>query len=276
MFLWRYTQALAACLYLFTVGVLQRRHRRLFYDIAAHFGLASDPPAAPAALAPHLPVIEIEDLIPEGMLINLAEMDAHDGNVTLLELVCINKLVRHWAPQASFEIGTFDGRTTLNIARNMPPDAMIYTLDLPRAALHNTRMRIDAREEKYVDKDASGVRFSRRLDHGNIVQLIGDSASFEFAPYLNRMDFIFVDGSHMESYVRNDAEVALRLLHGGHGLILFHDYASEHWPDVTSVLDDLHDHDPRFHLLKRIVGTSLAYLAVGLWPTAPGLEPVAA
>jgi len=268
MFIWRYTQALAACLYLFTLGVLQSRHRQLLDDIVTHFGLGRRPAVAPVAPAPRLPAIAIEDLIPGDTLINLSEMDAHDGNVTLRELVCINKLARHWAPQTSFEIGTFDGRTTLNVARNLPPDAMIYTLDLPRAALHNTRMRIDVREEKYVDKAASGVRFSAHADHRNIVQLIGDSASFDFTPYLNRMNFIFVDGSHIESYVRNDAEVALSLLRGGNGIILFHDYASEHWPDVTSVLDELHDRDPRFRVLKRIAGTSLACMVVGCLPSA--------
>jgi predicted O-methyltransferase YrrM len=263
MFIWRYTQALAACLYLFTLGVLQSRHRQLLDDIVAHFGLGRRPAAAPVAPAPRLPAIAIEDLIPGDTLINLSEMDAHDGNVTLLELVCITKLARHRAPLTCFEVGTFDGRSTLNIARNLPPGATIYTLDLPRDALHNTRMQLDAREVKYVDKASSGVRFSGNLDHDNIVQLIGDSASFAFAPYLDRMDFVFIDGSHIANYVRNDAEVALRLLRGGDGIILFHDYASEHWPDVTTVLDALHETDLRFRALKRIAGTSLACLIVG-------------
>jgi predicted O-methyltransferase YrrM len=263
MFIFRYSQAVAACLYLFTLGVLKSRHRALIDDILTHFGLGRKPVAAPTAPLPRLPSIAIEDLIPDEMPISLSEMDAHDGNVTLLELVCIVKLARHGAPQACFEIGTFDGRSTLNIARNLPPNAKIHTLDLPRAALHNTRMHIDAREEKYVDKASSGVRFSGLGSCNNIVQLYGDSASFDFSPYEDKMEFVFVDGSHIANYVRNDAEVALRLLRGGNGIILFHDYASEHWPDVTTVLDALHETNPRFRALKRIDGTSLACLIVG-------------
>ena len=32
------------------------------------------------------------------------------------------------------EIGTFDGRTTLNLALNAPPTSHIFTLDLPAGA----------------------------------------------------------------------------------------------------------------------------------------------
>ncbi|MDA0578110.1 MAG: class I SAM-dependent methyltransferase [Verrucomicrobia bacterium] len=260
MFVWRYILAAAACVYLFTVGFLRKQHRRLFYDICFHFGFCRD--AAPAQVAPNpaLPEVSIDDLVPASTRITLSELDAQDGNVTLLELVCISKLVQHGAPGASFEIGTFDGRTTLNIARNAPPAARTFTLDLPRRALRQTRLPMDAREEKYVDKESSGARFSRAPERERITQLEGDSASFGFDSYEERMECVFIDGSHAANYVRNDAAVALRLRCKSSGIIVFDDYACEHWPDVTRVLDHLHATDPRFALLRRIRGTSLACL----------------
>ncbi len=38
-------------------------------------------------------------------------------------------------PKFIFEIGTYKGRTALNFALNSPPDAIIYTMDLPRDQL---------------------------------------------------------------------------------------------------------------------------------------------
>ena len=44
----------------------------------------------------------------------------------------IANLAEQAEPPTAFEIGTFDGRTTLNIAANLRPPARVYTLDLPK------------------------------------------------------------------------------------------------------------------------------------------------
>src|SRR5271157_5902498 len=52
------------------------------------------------------------------------------GNLTVDELAVVALLCQWLQPQTVFEFGTFNGRTTLNLAANTPPDAKVYTLDL--------------------------------------------------------------------------------------------------------------------------------------------------
>jgi len=41
---------------------------------------------------------------------------------------------------------------------------------------------------------------------------LGDSASFDWAPYEGTLDFIFIDGAHSQEYVLSDSRQAFRLL----------------------------------------------------------------
>ena len=63
--------------------------------------------------------------------------EATDGNATMSEIVSINSLVAKRAPKV-FEIGTFDGRTSVNMIANAPKDAILYTLDLPETDVGKT------------------------------------------------------------------------------------------------------------------------------------------
>lgn len=60
-------------------------------------------------------------------------------------------------PKLIIEIGTFDGRTTLNLAVNSPPKTKIVTLDLPPN--EETKFELAPFEEYFVNKPVSGERF---------------------------------------------------------------------------------------------------------------------
>jgi predicted O-methyltransferase YrrM len=60
----------------------------------------------------------------------LIEGKAKPGNIGVLELAAIVTIAKIVNPSTIFEIGTFDGRTTLNLAKNCP-NSKIFTLDLP-------------------------------------------------------------------------------------------------------------------------------------------------
>ena len=124
-FITRYLYAALSCLYLFTLGVLREKNRLLISSICAHFGYGEKSPA------PLLPKIGISELAPEDLPIQIRSPVEADGNISLVEIAVISKLIRSRNPAVIFEIGTFDGRTTLNMAANSSPDAKIYTLDLP-------------------------------------------------------------------------------------------------------------------------------------------------
>ena len=251
-FIIRYLYAAGSCGYLFTVGWLFAKHRPLLSAIGAHFGYATSTHRA------MLPTLALSAVAPEQTAIQLREPIAVDGNVSALELMVIAKLIRHHLPRQLFEIGTFDGRTTLNMAANAPEGATVYTLDLPRGHTGVTRYPLDPSERVYVEPPPVGLRYTGTDVEHQITPLFGDSATFDFSPFVNRVDFVFVDGSHAYDYVLSDSRRARQLLREGRGVILWHDYAI--WDGVTRALNELYMEAREFQDLKHIEGTSLVCL----------------
>jgi predicted O-methyltransferase YrrM len=210
-----------------------------------------------------LPEVQWTALIPSDLPVAVRKRDhAIDGNVSPQELEIISKLVKLLDPRTIFEIGTFDGRTTLNLAAHSRADARVYTLDLPRSGMDQAGLPLAFHDRKYVDKAESGVRFHGTELERKIVQLYGDSATFDYRPYHGKVDFLFVDGSHSYHYVLNDSWSALRMVRG-RGLIVWHDYVpSGHqcWPGLVRALEELHASAPAFRGLQHIAGTALAVL----------------
>lgn len=87
-----------------------------------------------------------------------------------------------------------------------------------------------------------------------VIQLYGDSASFDYTPYLNTCSMVFVDGSHAYNYVKADSSTALKLVSRG-GCVVWHDYGV--WDGVTRALEDINENQNLG--LKHIRGTSLVY-----------------
>jgi hypothetical protein len=110
----------------------------------------------------------------------------------------------------------------------------------------------------YVDKLESGSRYRNTDVASRIEQLYGDSGTFDFGAYYDRIDFVFVDGSHTYEYVINDSLHAMRMLRAGKGLVVWHDYSR--WDGVTRALNELRQKEPFFAGLSWIAGTSLAVL----------------
>lgn len=180
-----------------------------------------------------------------------------DGNVSPYELRVICKVVKHYKPRNLFEIGTFDGRTTVNLAANSSNEARIYTLDLAPREVNQTELRIKSSDATFIAKQQSGREFMAAARAGQakkITQLWGDSAAFDYSDYDSRMDFVFVDGSHSYEYVLNDTRVALNLLKDSKGIIMWHDYG---WREVVRALNELYMNDPKLNILKHIKDTSL-------------------
>jgi predicted O-methyltransferase YrrM len=226
------------------------KNNLLFREIASH--LKHSRHSNPEKI---LPVVSIRDLTDDSRP-KMAEQEIKDGNVTLLELECISKLVKYFKPDSIFEIGTFDGRTTLNMALNAA-GTKIYTLDLPKSEMSNTGLRIKSGDKKFISKEISGSRFIGTEHETNITQIYADSAKFDYTPYENKMDFVFIDGSHSYEYVLSDTRHAMKLLRNGKGVILWHDYG---WREVVQALNEYYENDPLFKNLKNIENTSLAIL----------------
>lgn len=230
--------------------------RRLLVDVLAAPERASAFRAAIGRLRAaeyheaRIPVRRLTDLWPSPGHVTAAVDALTDGNPTALELFCLGAIVRASGARHIFEIGTFDGATTLQLALNSPPDALICTLDLPADNIDRTRSPLLPQERPYALKPTSGARFLGTPVQTKIRQLYGDSAAFSAAPFAGRMDLVVVDGSHARDYVRSDSALARALARPG-GWIVWHDYGV--WPDVTAVLDELAGEFP----LVRLEATTL-------------------
>lgn len=263
----RWLLAVFGSLYAFTLGLARRRHRQFLLQAAQHFGYRYRRP-----LGRPLPLRGLAELFPEGLELPLAfRVDpqasapavvmpaVENGGVGPLDLVVLAGMVRQRQPKAIFEFGTYRGATTYNLALNAPADARVYTLDLPREGMDATALPLDPAERQFVDKDraSSGTHFRGTGPAAKVTPLFGDSATFDFGPYLGAMDLVFVDASHAYEYVLHDARVALRMLRQGRGMLAFHDYLV--WDGVTRALDELAQEE-EFSGLCQVAGTPVALL----------------
>ena len=188
--------------------------------------------------------------------IRIVEPQKNSGDVNLAELaVLASAAAAVSAGDEIIEIGTFDGRTTLNLAVNAPPQHRVFTLDLPPQAA--PKFDLAPGERMYVEKPRSGRRFldappawapaARR-----ITQLMGDSAAYDWSAHAGRAGLVFVDGSHAHDYVIADTDTALRLV-AQKGVVIWHDYGV--WDGVTRALEEI---EASRHLgLRHVRGTSL-------------------
>ena len=71
----------------------------------------------------------------------------------------------------------------------------------------------------------------------NIITIKADSRKVKF-PEEQKFIFGFVDGCHQQAYVENDFHVIWPHLVSG-GVIGFHDYKFDDWPEVTQAVDRL-------------------------------------
>lgn len=171
------------------------------------------------------------------------------GGILLEEMVALLRVARVINPSLIFEIGTFQGETTLQLAVNC--QAQVHTLDLPPAGHPQHGAELPNDPELDVYPEVPGQRFAEYSGASRIVQHYGDSRAFDYAPFARRAQLVFVDGCHHEEFAASDSEKALDMVAPG-GAVLWHDYA-DYAPGVVRALDALSRRVP----LRHIAGTSL-------------------
>jgi Methyltransferase domain len=172
------------------------------------------------------------------------------GGMTLLETFLVIAASRIVSAKRIFEFGTFLGKTTLNLALNVPDDAEIFTLDLgPEDAetaeqhpkdVELTRIRLASRNEL----DFNGTPVSSK-----ITTLFGDSNKFDYSTWKDSIDMAFIDGGHDPATVTSDTNGALLMARKDRpSCILWHDYGNSEYGDLTGYLDELSQRLDVFHV----------------------------
>ncbi len=177
------------------------------------------------------------DIIIKGSYYDRKTSDTRD----LFELANIGYLVKNINPNIIFEIGTFVGRTTRLFALNSNRDCMIYSLDLPQNIVSHS----------------IGSDFKNSFESNKIFQLSGDSQFFDFSPYYEKVDFVWVDACHDYEYVKKDTLNALKICKPD-GWIAWHDYrVTAWWSGVTKFIRELSKEYPQ---IMHIKGTTTAFM----------------
>lgn|SRR5262245_33382629 len=194
-------------------------YRSVWYADAARL-----PRLSPDQIFPGIEQVEVSLLAP------LMEMG---GNVWVNELAVLAGICRWLKPKRVFEIGTFNGRTTVNLAANSPEDAIVHTLDIPHD--HPVFAQVSG-EERFQLGANNGTLYRNSAFAKKVEQLWSDSAEFDETPFAGKIDLAFVDGSHSYEYVKNDTEKTLRMMTPD-GVIVWHDYYPQ-YPDVGRYLEE--------------------------------------
>lgn len=150
-----------------------------------------------------------------------------------------------------FEFGTYKGVSTTQLALNLEPGGTVHTLDLPDEEGPAWQMEISKESERQIAAErGKGALIPAEL-RPRIDFLRRDSAQFDPAPFVGRIDFVFVDGAHSADYVRNDSEKGWAMLRRG-GILAWHDFAPNHREVVQYVMGC-------GFAPQRVEGTTLAF-----------------
>jgi hypothetical protein len=171
------------------------------------------------------------------------------GSTPPQDLYAILRILRWLKPRRIFEIGTSAGITTAHMALNS--EAEIYTLDMPKEQASDLNGYSPGDLSLLKPRDQIGTAYRPFNQNGQVRQLFGDSRLFDFTPYRQSVDLVFVDGCHVFEGVMADSRNAFDLV-GESGIVLWHDFAGLR--DVTRAVKRLARDWPIYH----IEGTYLA------------------
>lgn len=188
-----------------------------------------------------LPIINFEQLFPNFNYakINLESVSERYGGVRLIELIYLSYLASHKKDARIFEIGTGEGRTTLNLAINLIGDGHVFSLDLPTNYLANPSSTVYTAQQERLEVQAFKKGMLVCGKELPCTLLEGESTTFDFSPWYKSIDIVFIDGGHTHRAIECDTNNAFELLKPSGGIILWHDYLYNSCPDVFNFLNQL-------------------------------------
>lgn len=183
--------------------------------------------------------MELSQIIPGIESSSVLIVDAFRPNLQATpmveEIAALLAILRHTGAKKVFELGTFDGSTTVNIAANTPDDAEIVTLDLPPNWDGKLVFELPEVFRNVPDTRIVGRQFRNTPYAGKIQQVLGDSAAIDWSALPGPFDLIFIDACHHYDYVKKDTENALKHI-TPKGVIVWHDYGS--YKGVSDAVDE--------------------------------------
>ncbi|MGH8529180.1 MAG: O-methyltransferase [Nevskiales bacterium] len=178
------------------------------------------------------------DVIPEG-----------DWSCQMGDLIQLLKLVRLLQPQRVLELGSFRGYTAAYIARNLPAGGRVVAVDIDPE--HGSAYRGTA-QERSIERRTGAI--------ADTLFNASDRGSY---------DLVFIDADHRYAGVRNDTEVALKLV-SPRGYIAWHDYANFGYFNGICQVPEYLTELARSKPLVNLAGTTLALYSPAWESGSPG------
>lgn len=183
--------------------------------------------------------------------INLLEVVDKAGGLTIQELVSILGVCNLFPSGRLLEIGSFRGRTALNIIYNYPK-LNVFTFDLPYNVYNETDLKyklIESDKAQAFHKNKNELKNNYTNYFSKIKTLEGDSATYDFSKYYNFFDIIIIDGSHKYENVLIDSENSLKMIKKN-GFIFWHDYSKDHIDVLKAINLIKKKHKKKIYRLK--------------------------
>jgi predicted O-methyltransferase YrrM len=114
----------------------------------------------------------------------------------LFDIAVVCGLLKYMSAKYVLEIGTFDGRTAVNLAKALPPSGLVTTVDLPPGP---------------GSESSCGARL-KFGDSTRIEQVLCDSGKLSAQDLGRKYDAVLIDGDHSARYVAQDTTLALSVL----------------------------------------------------------------
>lgn len=191
--------------------------------------------------------VEIGELLPdvERTPVRLLPIAMNGYNVSWLEMVYLAAIGAALEPERVVEFGTFDGRTTVQLASNVGPGGRVTTIDCVTGP-------VDFGDATgFCVPTTIGAHFLGRPIGANIDVVTIDSQTADWSAYRGTADLVFVDADHSRDAVIRDSRAAAAMLRPG-GMIVWHDFL--YLDGVTEALATLAGELAIVH----VAGTTLA------------------
>jgi predicted O-methyltransferase YrrM len=181
------------------------------------------------------------------------------GGSLVTDLALLKGMVKKQPNSTYFEIGTWRGESVVNVAENAQ---QCYTLNLT----DNDLKKLGCNAE-YVNQQAFYSKNIKNIEH-----LKGNSFDFDFSPYHQKCDVVFIDGSHEYESVVNDTQIAFQLLKDEKSVIIWHDYALHPGEIRWDVLKGIYDGTPT-DKKKQLFSVSNTLCAIYTKENLPTIDP---
>jgi hypothetical protein len=174
-----------------------------------------------------LPIIDFRTIVPESS-IEIAPFAFMDGGSLVTDIALLKSVAGQQKDCQYFEIGTWRGESVANVAKTAKD---CFTLNISAEEIRKLGF----------DELTIGQQDVFSKDLANVKHLKGNSLTFDFGPYKNKMDLVFIDGDHHYDAVKKDTEKAFDLLKDEDSIIIWHDYAfnpeTVRWDVFRGILD---------------------------------------